>query len=84
MFTSISRYVVATGVCIGAVVLVLVGTQVAGASTSTTALLFLACLIPPSLFLLIGSSEPPPTVAEVLYAADTQRETGDNKSAFRP
>jgi len=74
MVTSTSRFILAAGLWLSAVVLVLGGSQAAGARGSTMGLLFLALLIPPALVLMIGASEPPPTVAEVLFAVDTQRE----------
>lgn len=55
-----------------AAVLAIVGSSVAvGANLSTSALLFVVCTAPLALVRLIGFGAPPPTVAEVLYAANT-------------
>jgi len=75
MVTITSRFVRAAGLWLAAVVLLLGASQAVGARGSTMVLLFLASLIPPALILMLGASEPPPTVAEVLFAVDTQRET---------
>ncbi len=59
------------GSCWFAAVLVIVGTSMTvGASLSTSALLFVVCAAPMAVLWLIGFGAPPPTVAEVLYAAD--------------
>jgi hypothetical protein len=74
MVTSTSRFARAASFWLAAVVVVLGGSQAAGARGSTMALLCLAALIPPALFLMLGASEPP-SVAEVLFAVGTQRGT---------
>ena len=44
----------------------------AGASLLTSALLFVLCVMPMGVALLIGFGAPSPTVAEVLYAVHTK------------
>jgi hypothetical protein len=41
---------------------------------STTALLLALSLVPPAIMLLVWRGAPPPTVGEILYAANTPKE----------
>ena len=41
---------------------------------STAALLLTLCLVPPAIMLLVFRGAPPPTVAELMYAVDNQKE----------
>jgi hypothetical protein len=45
-----------------------------GARLSTSVLLFLVCVAPMGVVFLIGLGAAPPTVAELLYAVDTQKQ----------
>ena len=42
---------------------------------STTALLLTLSLVPPGIILALWRDAPPPTVGEILYAADTRKES---------
>ena len=55
----IIAWVVATGVNIGA---------------STAALLLTMCLVPPTIMLLVWRGAPPPTVGELLYSVNNQKD----------
>jgi len=41
---------------------------------STTALLLTMCLVPPAILLLVWRGAPPPTVGELLYTVNTQKD----------
>ena len=41
---------------------------------STTALLLTMCLVPPAIVLLVWRGAPPPTVGELLYSVNNQKE----------
>jgi len=71
MFSSITRGTV-VGLWLAAlVVLAAVGIFAGVAITlDNGALWLLACLAPPSVMLMVWRGAPPPTVAEILYAAD--------------
>ena len=55
----ITAWVVATGVNI---------------AISTAVLLLTMCLVPPAIMLLVWRGAPPPTVGELLYSVNTQKE----------
>ena len=71
MFQSITRGTVVSLWLAALVVLAAVGIFAGVAMTLDNGALWLvACLAPPSVMLMVWRGAPPPTVAEILYAAD--------------
>ena len=63
--------------CWFAAVAVIVGSMVAmgvNVNVSTSAILLTLSLVPPVIVLALWRNAPPPTVGEVLYAANTRQE----------
>jgi hypothetical protein len=64
------------GTVIGAWFTVLVAVAIAGAlsgvsiTMATSALWFVACVVPPAVMLMVWRGAPPPTVAEILHTVD--------------
>jgi hypothetical protein len=71
MFSSITRGTV-VGLWLAALVVVAAVGILAGVAVTLDngALWLLACLAPPSVMLMVWRGAPPPTVAEILYAAN--------------
>lgn len=69
-----SRIWLASGVWFAAVAIIAACSVAVGASVSSSALLFVLCVAPVGVALFIGFGAPPPTVAEVLYALNTENE----------
>jgi hypothetical protein len=57
-----------------AVIIASVVTMGVSVSVSTVALLLALSLVPPGIMLVLWRGAPPPTVAEILYAANTPKE----------
>jgi hypothetical protein len=64
------------GFWFAAVVVIIASVVAMGVSVavSTTAILLTLSLVPPGIMLVLWRGAPPPTVAEVLYAANTPKE----------
>jgi hypothetical protein len=80
MLKDMSRGRLAGGWCV-AVVAIGALSVISGAalSISNAELLLIACVVPPSVMLLMWRGAPPRTVAEVLYAADTPANEGRSR-----
>ena len=73
MLSNLSRPQVIAAWFIGIAIVTLASIGLGGAATpGTWALLFLISLLPPALSFVVWQGAPPPTVAEVLYAARHQ------------
>ena len=69
-----SRMGLIGGFWLAAVAVILGCSAAAGATLSTTALLLALCLVPMGVGLLIGFGAAPPTVGELLYAVNNQKD----------
>jgi hypothetical protein len=67
-----SRIRLVAGVWLAVVAVLVASCVVAGVSLASIALLIVLCAAPLGIALLIGFGAPPPTVAEVLYTANTK------------
>ena len=75
MLSNESRMRLVGGVWSAVMAMVVAWSVAVGASLSTSALLLVICVAPMAFVRLIGfGAPPPPTVAEVLYAVNTQKE----------
>ena len=67
-----SRIALIGGCWLAMVAMIVAFSVAAGASLSTSALLFVLCVMPMGVAMLIGFGAPSPTVAEVLHAVHTR------------
>lgn len=74
MLNNLSRRLLASSVWIAAVVAISASSVAAGARLSTSALLLVICMLPIGVALIMGCGPPPHTVAELLYAVNTEKE----------
>ena len=74
MFTDISRSTL-VGFWFTAVAVIVASAMAAGLSVgiSTTAVLLTLSLVPPAILVFVWRGAPPPTIAEVLYVANTHK-----------
>jgi hypothetical protein len=63
------------GLWLTIVMIVAAGSMAMSASPSTTALLLLACAVPPGVALLLGFGASSPTVAELLHAVNARKDS---------
>jgi hypothetical protein len=71
MLNKLSRTGLIVGAWLAVLALVIVGSVAMGATLTTSVVLLALGVTPVCVMLLIGFSAPPPTVAELLYAVDT-------------
>jgi hypothetical protein len=74
MLNNLSRRLLVGSVWIAAVVAIVASSVAAGASLSTSALLLVVCMLPIGVALIMRFGAPPPIVAELLYAVNTEKE----------
>jgi hypothetical protein len=71
MFRSTSRRIVSSAWVVTLVAVAAVATLSGVPVTASTGALWLAaCVVPPTVMLMVWRGAPPPTMAEILYAAD--------------
>ena len=64
------------GLWFAAIAVIIAGVVAMGMNVaiSTAALLLTMCLVPPAIMLLVFRGAPPPTVGELLYSVNNQKE----------
>ena len=71
MVNPLSRSGLVVGIWLAALALIIGGSVALGATLTTSVVLLALGVAPVCVMLLIGFGAPPPTVAELLYAVDT-------------
>jgi hypothetical protein len=74
MLNNSSRMMLISGSWLGVVAVIVAISVALGARLSTSALLVVICAVPVGVALVIGFGPPPPTVAELLYSADSKKD----------
>lgn len=74
MVNTLSRTQLLGGIWLAVVGVIVASSVAMGATLSTSAFLLALCMIPLGVMLVIGLSAPPPTVAELLYATDHEKD----------
>jgi hypothetical protein len=74
MLNAFSRTQLLGGIWLAVVGLIVASSIAMGATLSTSAFVLALCMIPLGVMLVIGLGAPPPTVAELLYATNHEKD----------